>query len=130
MNAICHRSSRGMVLLEVILALTIFAAIAFSLVMALNAATDAATDRNQIDAATLGLENQMAQVSSAPVTPTRRDLPDDKSGIRYHLEVGPEPMQDDARKSFIGFYRITLRASWKAADRAESRELSQLVYQP
>jgi type II secretory pathway pseudopilin PulG len=124
------RSAHGMILLEVIIALSIFAAVAFSLIMALDAATDAATDRNQIDAATVGLENQMAQIVSTRITPVRRDLPNDNSGITYRLEIGPEPLQDDAQRSFVGFYRVTLKARWKAGSRDESRELSELVYQP
>jgi type II secretory pathway component PulJ len=123
-------SSRGMVLLEVIIALTIFAGVAFSLVMALDAATEAATDRNQVDAVTLGLQNQMAQISATRLATMQRDLPDDGSHIAYHLEIGPEPLRDDARKTFQGFYRITLRATWRADNRTEDRALTQLVYQP
>jgi hypothetical protein len=123
-----RRSSvHGMVLLEVIVALTIFTGVAFALVMALDAATEAGTDRNRVDAATLGLENRMAQLANAPLAPTRRDLPADPTGIVYHLDVAPETLEDANRKSFSGFYRVTLRASW-GPDR--DKELSQLFYQP
>jgi Tfp pilus assembly protein PilV len=130
MSTFSRRGARGMVLLEVIIALTIFSGVAFSLVMALDAATDAATDRNHIDAATLGLENQMAKISATRVAETQRELPDDKSGITYHLQIAPASLQDDQRKEFNGFFRITLQASWKVESRKETRELSQLVYQP
>ena len=124
------RWARGMVLLEVIIALSIFTAVAFSLVMALDAATEAAADRNYIDEATLGLENQMAQLSSGHLDEERRDLPADGSGINYHLDVGPEILRDARQRVFNGFYRTTLRASWRANGQTETRDLSQLVYQP
>jgi type II secretory pathway pseudopilin PulG len=116
-----------MVLLEVIIALAIFSGVAFSLVMALDAATDAATDRNQVDAATLGLENQMAKISSTRLAETQRSLPDNKSGIAYHLQIAPESLRDDNRKNFNGFFRVTLQASWIAQGRKETRELSQVA---
>ena len=125
-----RRHSSGMVLLEVIIALAIFTGVAFSLIMALDAATDAATDRNHIDAATTGLENQMTLVASAPLAPGQRALPDDGSGIAYHVEIAPETLSDDNHKDFNGFYRITLQAKWKLEGRTETRELSQLIYHP
>ena len=123
-----RRSSvHGMVLLEVIVALTIFTGVAFALVMALDAATEAGTDRNRVDAATLGLENRMAQLANAPIAPTKRDLPADPTGVAYHLEITPQTLEDDHRKDFSGFYRVTLRATW---GRDREKELSQLFYQP
>jgi type II secretory pathway component PulJ len=124
------RRHTGMVLLEVIIALAIFTGVAFSLIMALDAATDAATDRNHVDAATVGLENQMAKISSTRLAETQRGLPDDGSGITYHLQVAPESLRDDNRKDFNGFFRVTFQATWKANGRTETRELSQLIYQP
>jgi len=123
-------SRSGMVLLEVILALMIFTGVAFSLVMALDAATDAATDRNHIDAAVQGLENQMAQATQAHVGEVTRDLPADGSGILYHLEISPEALTDDQNRKFTGFFRIHLTASWREGSRQETRELSELKYQP
>ena len=124
------RASSGMVLLEVIIALTVFTCVAFALVVALDEATGAATDRNQVDAATIGLENQMVQVANTRLATTTRDLPADGSAIAYHLEVDPQTLQDDDKKSFSGFYRVTLHATWKAGQATESRDLSQLIYQP
>ena len=124
------QSASGMVLLEVVIALAVFTCVAFALVVALDQATDAATDRNQVDAATVGLENQMVQVANTRLATTVRDLPPDGSPIAYHLEVDPQTLQDDDKKSFSGFYRVTLKATWKAGRDTETRDLSQLIYQP
>ena len=62
-------SHRGMVLFEVVMALFVFTLVAFSLVIALDSAFDAANERNQIDVALRGLENQMTLLHSARVLP-------------------------------------------------------------
>ena len=125
-----HRLTGGMVLLEVIIALAIFTGVTFSLVMALDAATEASTDRNHIDAATVGLENEMTKICNTRLAEGQRDLPDDGSGISYRLEIAPQTLSDDQRKEFRGFLRVTLHAKWKSGGREESRDLSELVYQP
>src|SRR5271163_3775612 len=89
------RSARkGMVLLEVIIALTVFTIVAFSLVMVLESSFEAAKDRNEIDVAIRGLENQMELLHSARVLPGETDAPDDGSGVLYHIAVEPEQLQD------------------------------------
>jgi type II secretory pathway pseudopilin PulG len=121
---------RGMVLLEVIVALTIFTLVAFSLVMALSVALDVAKERNEIAAATRGLDNQMALLHAGQMFPIEKDLADDGSGILYHLSIQPEQMQDQKKQPVMGMYRATITAQWKSEGRAEDRSVSELVYQP
>ncbi|SRR5260221_1933585 len=123
-----HR--RGMVLMEVLAALTIFILVAFSLVLALSTALDVAKERNEIDAATRGLENQRALLHAGRVLPLDKDLPDDGSGILYHLTIQPEQLQDQKKQPVAGMYRATLRAKWKSGGQAEDRSVSELIYQP
>jgi len=124
------RACRGMVLLEVITALFIFTLVAFSLVMALDSSFEAATDRNEVDAAIRGLENQMALLHSARVLPGDNDLPDDGSGILYHLSVTQELMQDQKKQPVPNMLRATITASWKSRGQEEERDVSELIYQP
>ncbi len=120
----------GMVLLEVVAALTIFTVVAFSLIMALNAAMDVAVERNDIDAATRGLENQMSVLRGSRVAPIDKDLPDDGSGILYHVVVQGEPLQDEQNKAVPNIYRATITAKWKSNGTPEDRGISFLLYQP
>jgi type II secretory pathway component PulJ len=119
-----------MVLLEVVIALTIFTMIAFSLVMALQSAFDAATDRNEIDVAVRGLNNQMALLHAALLSTGDQDLPDDGSGILYHLTVAVEQMQDQKNLQVQNMYRATITATWKSRGDTEQRDVSELIYQP
>jgi type II secretory pathway component PulJ len=124
------RRNRGMVLIEVVIALTIFTLVAFALVMALNSSFDAATDRNEIDVAIRGLSNQMALLHAARVLPGDRDMPDDGSGVLYHISVNPEQMQDQKNNPVANMYRVTITATWKSQGNAEERSVSELIYQP
>ena len=119
-----------MVLFEVIIALTIFTVAAFSLVMALHSAFDAAMDRNEIDVAIRGLENQMSLLHAARVIPVQQDLPDDGSGIVYHLVIAQEQMQDQKKQFVPNMYRATITATWKSRGQDQERAVTELIYQP
>ena len=117
-----------MVLIEVVTALFIFTLVAFSLVMALNAAMDAASRRNEIDTAIRGLESQLALVHASPLTPVDKTLPDDGSGITYHLTVAPELMKDQHGQNVPGLFRVTIEAQWQTGQ-GGTRSVSELMYQ-
>lgn len=119
-----------MVLMELIIALTIFSTVAFALVLALDGAFTAAEHRNEIDAALRGLDNQTARLHLGRVQPTDKDLDDDGSGITYHLTIQPEQMQDQKHHPLMGMYRATITARWKSGGQDEDRSISELIYQP
>ena len=125
-----HRARRGMVLLEVVTALFIFTLVAFALVMALDSTFDAAKNRNEIDVALRGLQNQMALLHSARVLPGDNDLPDDGSGVLYHLTILQEQMQDQKKQPVPNMYRATITATWKSGSQVNERDISELIYQP
>jgi type II secretory pathway pseudopilin PulG len=128
-----HRSARrGMVLFELIIALTVFTLVAFALVIALNSAFTVATERNQIDAATRGLENQIALLHAAQLVPQDKDLDDDGSGsgILYHLTILSEQAFDQKKQPLLGLYRVTITAKWTSNGQPYERQVSELVYQP
>ena len=119
-----------MVLFEVVMALFVFTLVAFSLVMALDSAFDAANERNQIDVALRGLDNQMSLLHEARVSPGENDLPDDGSGILYHVSVEQEQMQDQKMQPVPNMYRATISAKWTLNGQADERDASELIYQP
>src|SRR5258708_7238728 len=125
-----HRARQGIVLLEVVTALFVFITVAFSLVMALNSAFDAAMARNEVDMALRGLENQMELLHSARVLPGEQDLPDDGTGIVYHVLIAQEQMQDQKGQPVPNMYRATITATWKSRGQAQERDITELIYQP
>ncbi len=125
-----RRSRRGMVLFEVIIALTIFAMVAFALVTALDSSFGAAETRLDIDGAVRGLNNQLALLNAARVLPGDRDLPDDNSGFLYRVSVTQEQMVDQKRIPLQNMLRATITVTWKSRGETESRSVSELIYQP
>lgn len=124
------RSRRGMVLFEVIIALTIFTLVTFSLVMALHASMTIALQRNQVDAAIIGMQNQMALAAGTRLLPGEKDLPDDGSGITYQVLIEQAQLQDQNLHALNNIFRVTLTAKWKVDGDEETRSVSELVYQP
>jgi hypothetical protein len=114
------RGRRGMVLLEV----------TFSLVLALTSAFDAEDKRNQIDLAVRGLNNQLALLHSARVLPGESDVPDDGTGIAYHISVAQEQMQDQKLQPVPNMYRVVITATWTLHNQPDERDVSALIYQP
>jgi type II secretory pathway pseudopilin PulG len=129
-RATFRRKASAFALLEVMIALTIFAIAAFSLVLALDASITAGGERNEIEAATRGLSNQLALLRAERVLPQDDDLPDDHSGILYHLNVVPAPMQNIKHQPVTGYYRATVTAKWSVGSRNEERSVEELLYQP
>jgi hypothetical protein len=130
----CQRGTcgdrQGMVLFEVVIALFIFTMVAFALVMALDSSFDAATDRNDIDGVIRGLNNQMSLLHTSPLLIGENTLPDDGSGILYHLSVEQEQMQDQKNQPVPSMYRATITATWKSRGETNERDVSELIYQP
>jgi type II secretory pathway pseudopilin PulG len=125
-----RRNRQGMVLLEVIMALTIFILVGFSLVVALQSAFDAALERNQVDMAVRGLQNQMELLHTAPVTTGATTAPDDGTGITYQITVTQVQMQDQKNQVVPNIYNATITATWLARGEQEERDVSELIYQP
>jgi hypothetical protein len=124
------RHERGIVLLEVIIALTIFALVSLGLVTALTGCFDAEKDRDAADRAVRGLRNQFALLRGGPLLPGEQDVAMDANGLTYHVAIVPEPMQDQKQQPLIGMYRATITAQWKIEGKADQRQLSEILYQP
>jgi hypothetical protein len=99
-------------------------------VIALDSAFDAAMDRTEVDIATRGLANQMALLHGASLLPGDNDLPDDGSGVLYHLTVSQEQMKDQKNLPVPNMYRATITATWKSRGETQERDVTELVYQP
>ncbi len=123
-------SKRGVVLLEVIIALTIFALVSLGLVAALTGCFDVEKDRDMADKVARGLRNQFALLRGGPLSPGEQDVPLDANGMTYRISINPEPMQDQKKQPVIGMYRATITAQWQVEGKADQRQMSEIIYQP
>jgi hypothetical protein len=119
-----------MVLLELMIALFVFTLVAFSLVMALDAAMTAGRERNEIATVVSGLTNQMALLHQGPLSPSDLDLLPDSFGVTYHVLIEPAQFQDQKNQPVPNLYRATITAKWKSDGHDEDRSVSELIYQP
>lgn len=132
MTALYHhrRGRAGMVLIEVLAALFVFTTVAFGLVLALNGSLETSGDRNDIDNALRGLNNQLALLHATRLVPGDRDVPDDGSGFLYHVSVEQESLTDQKRVPLQSMYRATITVTWQAHGDTQTRSVSELIYQP
>lgn len=130
MNSPRSAGREGMVLFELMIALGIFVAVAFGLVLALDAAMTAGRERNEIAVAINGLSNQMALLHEAPISPCDKDIPGDETNITYHLVIAPEQLKDQKGQPVLNMFRATITAKWKSGGQTEDRSLDELIYQP
>lgn len=119
-----------MVLFEVIIALGVFALVAMSLVKALDVCMDSARQREEVETALRGLENQMAQLHNTRLVPSENDVPGDGSDFTYSVKIELAQLRDQRNVPLNGIYRVTVTAKWKDGSQEESRDISQLFYQP
>ena len=121
-----------MVLFEVMIAITVFTIAAFALVMALDGCLDAAHQRNQIDLAERGLQNQLALLHGSAIQPGETDVPDDGTGVAYHVSAKLEQdLRDQKGLPIPNTYSVTITATWKAQNGdLQSRQVSEMLFQP
>ena len=130
MNPYRSAGRRGMVLFELMIALGIFVAVAFGLVLALDAAMTAGRERNDIAVVISGLSNQMTLLHEAPISPCDKDISNDDPNIIYHLVIAPEQLKDQKGQPVLNIFRATITAKWKLGSEVEDRSLDELIYQP
>jgi hypothetical protein len=120
-----------MVLLEVMIAIFVFTVAAFSLVMALDGCLQAGAQRNKIDVAVRGLENQMALLHGSTIQPGETDAPPDGTGVSYHVSVlQAQDLRDQKGLPIPSIWRATITATWKSpSGELQTRSVSEMIYQ-
>ncbi len=117
----------GFTLLEVLLALGVFALAAVGLVIAIDTALRAALTVRERSMARRELESRLAYCLADPPEPAKRVLtPDQNHGIRVEETLVPWPMKDGTGKEVAGMKKLTiLTGSGASAEKAEI-----LLYRP
>ncbi len=127
-----NKPNAAFTLFEVLVALGLFALVAFSLVELLQNAIATEEEIRLSESVTQGLSNQLAMVTSKKIEPTEQDLanPVSNSPITYHLSITQIQLYSQDKTILNGMYKITLTATWPEDQTTEKREISQLLYQP
>jgi prepilin-type N-terminal cleavage/methylation domain-containing protein len=124
------KSKKGFGLLEVMLAVTIFALVVVSLAQALKSTVESSTLIEREHITRQLLQNALNQARVESLTPGT--FPIEIKDPNYTLEknIRPLELQNKDNQPLQGLYQITVRAFWKEGQDTQQSEASIIVYQP
>jgi type II secretory pathway pseudopilin PulG len=113
-------------LLEVLVAVGVFALAALGLLGALESALDGARATQKASMVREGLSNRLASLSVGSLRPLQND--DTENGVTYHEKVDREEVQNADGVILRGFWRISVSAAWPDTGGPQTWTVSHLVY--
>ncbi len=123
-----HSEPRGFTLLEVLVALGIFAMGVLGLMLALQATVQGASSVQRENEIRGQLESRLARLSVGPLQEFAEG--DEFEGTAYAEEVTQEEVTDAEATVLTGFWRVRVEATWLQAGAEQKWAVSHLVYQP
>ncbi|MBN8709789.1 MAG: prepilin-type N-terminal cleavage/methylation domain-containing protein [Verrucomicrobia bacterium] len=118
--------SGGFTLMEVLVAVAVFAFAVLGLLFALNVTTDAARETLRQQALRAELQNRLARLSVPPYNEGRQT--EETGGIRYTSEVAREPIKAADLTLMDGYWRIRVLAEWKENGKNYEWDVSHLAF--
>ncbi len=119
-----HRGSGsggGFTLLEIMLAVTVFAIAVVGLLSALGTTVDAATAFNREAQVAFALQNQLAEAREEPWTgPGSETTGPDELGVTYTREIEPLELPNGDGPPLDRMYRLRITAQWGSADQEQT----------
>lgn len=122
-------SRRGMILLEVMLAILIFSLAAVSLAVALNESLDAFAQIRQESEIRLQLQSALAEAIGQKLTEGKETLQLGNGTVVYSREVTALKWKNQDQADVTNMYQIVVRANWQAGNNKMEREAMQYVFQ-
>ena len=132
MKALFHKRTgrRGVMLLEVMLAVGIFALAGVALVTALNRLAETYTEARRIGHIRLELASRLDEARVLPISVSRKKTEPDAQGVTYEKEEAILPIQNDDKTPVPGLWRITVTARWLTGVTDQQEQAEIYVYQP
>ncbi len=119
-----HSLLRGFVLLEVLLALALFTAVATAMTVALNQLAASTTSARRESLLLRRLQSELAEVAHAPQLDVgHRESPRDELGISVFSEIKRVELKTEDDRSLAGLYEVRVRAAMGTGREELSREM-------
>ncbi len=113
-------------LIEVLMAVGIFAFAAMGLLLALGSTLDGAHETQRDAMVRDGIANRLAGLSVGPLRSLASD--ETENGVKYHEEIQREEVSNESKTLLRGFWRLKVRAEWGTQAEPQTWEVSHLVY--
>ncbi len=122
--SIRHRLSRGITLLEVLLALGVFGVAALALVKTIHLMGELTLESRTLRQVEQGLESIIDEYGKVPgLQEMNEEIKADSKGVAYRVIIRPvENLRNREGRELQGFYSIRAVASWKDGSVKKSRE--------
>lgn len=119
-----------MTLLEVMLALALFATAAVALVQAINTIAIATIEARNLRTVEQTLEGILDEESKKPqMAELEKDIKPGDDGIAYHVRIAPvQDVRTKAGTQLNGLFRVTVTATWKEDGRPMKIEAETMRY--
>jgi prepilin-type N-terminal cleavage/methylation domain-containing protein len=127
MKARTHQ--RGYILLEMIIALAIFAIAVLGLAKALNNTLQVANTLNREASVMLAMRSFLEETRRKPISDMASTAQDERLGITLTSEVMPEEVKTAKGEPVTDVYKLTVKASYLAQGKPTDDSLHVLVYQ-
>jgi|GEM_PF-2796817 len=121
---------KGISLIEVLVALAVFALAFVGMGRVLAGLVDAAGRVERARYVQNEMESRMVHLRKGFLQPLKEEQQPDARGVKYILEVKPLEVRGDDGRPLPGFYSIRVEALWGEGSKAGSDVLEVTAYQP
>ena len=122
--------SRGFILWEVMLALTIFCAVVVALTSALQQTVDTSIILRDESQVRLEIRNLLDETSVMKLVPGKSEVQIGDGRVRYEREIRTVQAKTARGELLPSLYEIKVQASWRSSGKDRSEHAALIVYQP
>ncbi len=130
MNRIRHSRS-GYILLELVIALTIFAIAVLGLAKSLNMSLEVSNQLNRENAIRIGMRSFLEECRKKPTTSEMAmSAVDERLGVTFSSLIDPAGLTNSSGKTLADLYKLTVTATYATGGAQEEQSVMVYVYQP
>ena len=123
--------SHGYILLELVIALTIFSIAVLGLARSLSSALEVANSLNREKAIRIGLRSFLEEARHKPTTgEMAMSAADERLGCTYASIIDPAGLTNRDGRNLSDLYKLTATASFQIGAEAQQESVTVYVYQP
>lgn len=128
-TSVRHSAPSGYILLELVLALTIFSIAVLGLANSLSTSLEVANALNRENSVRIGLRSFLEEARKKPFEDMAMEAADERLGCTYSSIVEPAGLTSSSGRELTGLYKLTATALYTAGGKEETETVMVYVYQ-